>query len=131
MLSETHKKVIFIDFGLSRLIKEEVGYKSLTTFVGSINFCSEEMGRLMITKDARRIDFYYNDLMCLMGSLRSIRDARKINFFQEEPSPATGLKEFNHLYPYLLKFYLWKQQISDFYSCWDIVGETAKRKIVF
>jgi serine/threonine protein kinase len=41
MLSPTHKKAVFIDFGLSRFIKEKIGERSLTSFVGNINFCGK------------------------------------------------------------------------------------------
>ncbi len=43
MYSHYHKKIIFIDFGLSRFIQEEIGKKSLTNFRGCLDYCSNEM----------------------------------------------------------------------------------------
>jgi len=34
------KSHVFIDFGLSKPIREDIGYKTLIKFSGSINFCS-------------------------------------------------------------------------------------------
>lgn len=45
MLSPSYGKEVFIDFGLSRLIEENAGLKSLTTFSGSAHFCSPEMAK--------------------------------------------------------------------------------------
>jgi serine/threonine protein kinase len=41
MLSKYYRKVVFIDFGLANFIKEEIGFKTYTSFKGSINFCSD------------------------------------------------------------------------------------------
>ena len=43
MLSPSYRKPVFIDFGLSTIIKEEIGIKTFTSFAGSMNFASEEM----------------------------------------------------------------------------------------
>ena len=43
MLSPSFRKPVFIDFGLSTIIKEELGTKTFTDFVGSMNFASDEM----------------------------------------------------------------------------------------
>jgi serine/threonine protein kinase len=40
MLSPSFRKPVFIDFGLSIIITENIGSTSLTHFTGSINFCS-------------------------------------------------------------------------------------------
>lgn len=41
MFSPFYKKMVFIDFGLSRFVQEEVGFKSLTGFEGSLSYCSQ------------------------------------------------------------------------------------------
>ena len=41
--SQKRQKYVFIDFGLSKIINEDYGYKSLTYFKGSPEFCSPEM----------------------------------------------------------------------------------------
>ena len=41
MLSPSFKKPVFIDFGLSTFIREEIGTKTFTNFIGSLNFASD------------------------------------------------------------------------------------------
>ena len=65
MLSPAYRKPVFIDFGLSKFIREEKGYKSLCRFVGTVNFCCEEMASCVLEKTSKHIDLYYNDLHCL------------------------------------------------------------------
>lgn len=36
-------KHVFIDFGLSKIIKENIGKKSKTKFAGTLSYCSDEM----------------------------------------------------------------------------------------
>jgi len=40
MFSPTFKKAVFIDFGLSEIIKESFGHKSLFKFRGTLEYCS-------------------------------------------------------------------------------------------
>lgn len=40
MFSKTYEKLVFIDFGFSRVVNEEKGYKTKTQFHGSIRYCS-------------------------------------------------------------------------------------------
>jgi serine/threonine protein kinase len=40
MYSKSFKKHVFIDFGGSVLLKESIGEKSLTKFLGTTGFCS-------------------------------------------------------------------------------------------
>lgn len=44
------KRVVYVDFGLARVVKEEIGYKSLTYFVGTYMYSGEQMRRLYILK---------------------------------------------------------------------------------
>lgn len=39
--SNTNRKNVFIDFGLSKLISEPPGEKSITAFTGTLSFCSQ------------------------------------------------------------------------------------------
>ena len=68
MYSPSFRKLVFIDYGLSRFISESVGYKTLTGFTGSINVCSPEMRKAYIDKKKQPVELYYNDLHCLEGS---------------------------------------------------------------
>jgi serine/threonine protein kinase len=66
MFSPVHGKVVFIDFGLSKLIAEECGFKTYTSFRGTPNFVSEAMLNLLGPgNNWDFIDLYYNDLVCL------------------------------------------------------------------
>jgi serine/threonine protein kinase len=107
MLSPSHCKPVFIDFGLSFFIPENVGEKSLTSFVGSINFCSDEMGRLIFTNNLCRVDLYHNDLCCLKRFMKiydeSFEEAEKEENLTELPS-------FDYLNLYLLKFLLYSKE---------------------
>ncbi len=43
MYSKEYKKYVFIDFGLSMIIEEKLGYKSMTFFRGNLLYASAEM----------------------------------------------------------------------------------------
>jgi serine/threonine protein kinase len=50
MYSDSREDLVFIDFGLSKAVKESVGFKSLTNFRGSVSYCSPEMLKLFHSK---------------------------------------------------------------------------------
>jgi serine/threonine protein kinase len=41
--SPSMNELVFIDFGLSSVIEEKIGFKTGTRFAGSLNFCSPDM----------------------------------------------------------------------------------------
>lgn len=41
-------KHVFIDYGMSKLIKEKPGFKTRTGFKGTLAFCSEEMRKCFL-----------------------------------------------------------------------------------
>ena len=49
--SRTQNRFVFIDFGLSRLIAQKRGHKTLTQFVGTLSYCSPEMRKCYILQD--------------------------------------------------------------------------------
>lgn len=59
--SKELNKNVFIDFGLSRLIQQEIGEKTWTTFTGTLNYCSEEMKKCYILQSKLLVDLYQND----------------------------------------------------------------------
>ncbi len=66
MFSPFFNKLVFIDFGLSQLIKEERGFKTLTFFCGTPKYVHSEMLCLLsIDEILGYVDLYYNDLVCL------------------------------------------------------------------
>lgn len=66
MLSYFHKKIVFIDFGLSKVVNEDLGFKTLTSYHGTPKYVSAEMLKLF-SIDAKEdyVDLYYNDLVGL------------------------------------------------------------------
>jgi len=62
--SPSLKQFIFIDYGLTTAIKEEIGFKSMTYFAGSFSFCSPEM-LLLFNNPSGWIDLYFNDMHSL------------------------------------------------------------------
>lgn len=71
MWSPIYNKNIFIDFGLSKIIQENVGEMTLTNFFGTFAFCSSEMKNLMGMNKVGFIDLYFNDYYCLRKVLES------------------------------------------------------------
>ena len=53
--------MIFLDFGLSRFVKEDIGEKTLSRFVGTLSNTSPEMRKTYYLKKAMWVDLYYND----------------------------------------------------------------------
>ena len=74
---------VFIDFGLSTIISENIGTKSETSYVGSINFWSPEMGKCFVEKKKMLVDLYYNDLHCLQNTITALKNNQKIIDFEE------------------------------------------------
>lgn len=63
--SPRNNSLILIDFGLSKIIAEEIGTPSVSSFVGSMNFCSEEMLELFLNDRLGLVDLYINDAISL------------------------------------------------------------------
>ena len=79
MFSEKSNSYLFIDFGLSKIIEEKIGYKTMSNFVGSTSFCSPDMLNCFHTKTKTSIDLYYNDLFSLAESIKNT--VSKHNFY--------------------------------------------------
>lgn len=62
MWSPSHEKNVFIDFGLSKLLKEKVGQMTKTHYFGTYQYCSSEMKSLLIKNRTGFVDLYFNDL---------------------------------------------------------------------
>jgi serine/threonine protein kinase len=59
--SDHFQKPVFIDFGLSEIINEEFGFKTLSAFRGTPNYCTPEMLQIMMEREDYA-DLYYNDV---------------------------------------------------------------------
>ena len=55
-------KMIFLDFGLSRIVKENIGEPTLTRFVGTLCEASPQMKKTYFLKSGLKVDLYHNDL---------------------------------------------------------------------
>ena len=67
--STSYQKYVFIDFGFSRFIKEDIGFKTKTHFKGTVGYCSEEMRQLYELRKEGYADLYYNDVYGLANVL--------------------------------------------------------------
>lgn len=65
MWSPTYKKNVFIDFGLSKFLKEKIGELTKTYYFGTYKYCSQEMKALLIKNKMDYIDLYFNDVVAL------------------------------------------------------------------
>jgi serine/threonine protein kinase len=65
MFSTVYSKYVFIDFGLSMFVKEKLGFKTTTHFVGSLKYSTKEMAESFYSLHKTSVDLYYNDLHCL------------------------------------------------------------------
>lgn len=90
MFSRELNKAVFIDFGLSAIVAEQVGHLYLTEFVGNVNYCSRQMMKCFLEDKKMEVDLFYNDLHALEGSLKaietntSLRDhSSEIDYFEE------------------------------------------------
>ena len=50
LFSNERKKIVLIDFGFSKIVAEEVGLKSRSSFSGSIGYCSPEIRKMFSNK---------------------------------------------------------------------------------
>jgi hypothetical protein len=83
VFSSAFQKPVLIDFGLSEVVEEECGFKTVGGFRGTPNYCSPEMFALMM-QGRSYVDLYYNDAHCLGLTLRHL----KCDLVLEEHGPA-------------------------------------------
>ena len=70
MWSNEKNKMIFIDFGLSRIVKENIGETTVTRFVGTFCNVSPQMQKTYRLNKGFWVDLYYNDLWGLEQLLK-------------------------------------------------------------
>ncbi len=78
--SPKFKKFVFLDFGFSKFIREQIGLKTVSHFQGTYNYCSDEMKKLYTLKKCASVDLYYNDLHCLQKTNSMIQAIRFDNY---------------------------------------------------
>ena len=69
MWSPSLQKNVFIDFGLSTVVKEKPGQKTYTGFCGTFEHSYSEMKTLFIENKKGYVDLFYNDLFGVKSSL--------------------------------------------------------------
>ena len=72
LFSPTFNKNVFIDFGGTEVLKEFLGEKTVTRFVGTASYCSDEVF-LLLSNKLMNVDLYYNDVYGLKKSLFELR----------------------------------------------------------
>lgn len=83
--------MVFIDFGLSKIIGEDCGFKTYTAFNGTPRYVSKEMLNLFsVDVTYGFVDLYYNDVHCLKKTITKMKELCK----QKKPfvSPILDLK---------------------------------------
>lgn len=70
--SKTTKDLVLIDFGMSKVVLEQLGSKSLTCREGTPNYMSPDMHELT---GKGMVDLYYNDLWALKTSIKNMSQA--------------------------------------------------------
>jgi serine/threonine protein kinase len=75
MYSPTFDKWVFIDFGLSKMVKENIDEKSFTAFCGTYVFCSSDMALLFPKNSVGWVNLYLNDVWGLKESFEKMKKA--------------------------------------------------------
>ena len=65
MWSEEYQKNVFIDFGMSMVVKEKPGQRTLTHYFGTYGFCCDDMRKLLFEQKVGYVDLYHNDVYAL------------------------------------------------------------------
>ena len=121
MMSPTFQKLVFIDFGLSTFIKEKIGKKKLTFYVGTAEYWSPEMTQCFIQKKSSKIDLYYNDFFGLSKSIEEINhcfENIEDSKLDENEVFASERIVFQYLNAILLKSFLYEEKFGDFKEYW-------------
>lgn len=69
---------IFIDFGFSEIIDEVPGDMTLTSFIGSLNYCSDDMRDIYVNKKPGLVDLYHNDVSCLKKVFNDLKEGEEV-----------------------------------------------------
>lgn len=64
--------MVFIDFGFSDVLAERPGELTVTTFIGSLGYCSPEMMSCYDSQHLVPIDLYSNDVWALRKSFSEL-----------------------------------------------------------
>ena len=71
--SEKQQQWVFLDFGFARCLKEELGEKTKTKFIGTYSYTSAEMKKIYHLDIGTMVDLYYNDLHSARVTINTIK----------------------------------------------------------
>ena len=60
--SPEFQRWVFLDFGFAKILGEKIGEKTITKFIGTFHFTTDELQQLFLLSRRGKVDFYYNDL---------------------------------------------------------------------
>lgn len=63
MWSPTYHKNVFIDFGFTKMLNEQIGQRTKTAFFGTMGYCGDEMKSILYKSGGGHVDLYYNDVI--------------------------------------------------------------------
>jgi serine/threonine protein kinase len=73
LYSPMRKSVVFGDFGMNLIIKENCSSQTFTTFAGTPNFCSPEM-RKLLNGEQGYVNLYLNDYHSLKETFNCLEN---------------------------------------------------------
>ena len=79
---------VFIDFGLSDMLREQSGETTLTRFKGTLGFMCPQLSEMHNSFSQSRVDLYYNDTYGLGKTLA--------HFARMEKKPGNFCTEFDN-----------------------------------
>ena len=68
------QKWVFLDFGFSKVLKQKIGQKTKTKFIGSYHYASRDLLKTHDLSQAGWVDFYHNDLHGLRKVIRIMNE---------------------------------------------------------
>ena len=77
--SHHFQRWVFKDFGFATFLKEKIGEKSTSKFIGTYRNTTPELKRLYLLKNPGEVDFYYNDVFGLREVISSLKVDEKGN----------------------------------------------------
>lgn len=102
---------MFIDFGFSNVIFEEIGSRSLVCFFGSLNYCCPEMLNIYNSGESQLVDLYYNDVYALRRVERELFASEE----QDEGGTCSKYELYELNYEEKLTFRL-EHKLQEFYK---------------
>ena len=74
---------MFLDFGFTTFLTENIGEKTYTKFVGTFKYTYDEIQKLYYLDRGDKVDFYYNDVYGLERSISKIEKNRSAKETEE------------------------------------------------